>query len=51
MLTDGEVVRHFAAAPSELGLKPAATVHEENKMINLFPVGLEGMEASFAAGA
>lgn len=49
MMTEAEVLRQFKAQPSELGLKVATTVSEENKNLALFPVGLDGLDYATAA--
>lgn len=48
-MTEAEVLRHFKAQPQELGLKAFSTIHEENRITNLFPVGLDGLPASVLA--
>ncbi len=43
MLTETEVVKHFKAQPSELGLAGVPQIQEDNSATTLYPVGLEGL--------
>lgn len=49
VMVEAEIVRHFGATPAELGLKPVAVLHEENRSSSMFPVGLEGMPMGLIA--